>query len=177
MFNRKPISIVMLCGMGSFALLVRQGLGQTPPLLQKPEFPKLKPVVIVKRGQTSTVQWAWESHNGRAEQWYVLKDATPPDENNVDYMRDQRKLEIDGVHIEADRDQSNHLGDELFKNGAYTDEQKKYANTFVKGAVFRVSAAKNAPLGGRTVFVHNISGTGFPAEFRLRAELRILVMR
>ena len=45
------------------------------------------------------------------------------------------------------------------------------------GAVLRVTAAKNAPLGGRTIYVHNISGTGFPVEFRLRAELRILVTR
>ena len=94
-------TFVLAVAVGSIGLIVaslRQGTGQTVQP-QKTEFPALKPVVVIKRGQTSTVQWAWERHNGRAEQWYLLKDAATPDKDDVDYLRSQPKLDIDGVHI------------------------------------------------------------------------------
>jgi hypothetical protein len=131
-----------------------------------------RPVLVLKAGDTQTVQWCWGQANGRAEMWFVTADGVLP-KGWKDGRPSQVRFEQDGVRFELDVKASHRLSNELFKAGPYTAQQKTYANTFVTAAVVRVSAKPAAAPGGRRVVVHNISGTGY--NLQLVAELRVVV--
>lgn len=165
-----------LIGLACFGLLavgtVRTSAGPATPPKAAARDPR--PVVILKPGQTRTVQWCWGEANGRAEMWFITAGGVLP-KGWQDGRPSQRALEQKGVRFEVDVHASHRLSKELFQTGPYTAAQKTYANTFVTAAVVRVSANREAAVGGRTVVVHNISGTGY--NLRLVADLRVVVRR
>jgi hypothetical protein len=155
---------LLAAGMG-----VSQGKVVLPP---QPAAGDPRPVILLKPGESRTVQWCWGQANGRAEKWFVTADGVLP-KGWKDGRPSQLTIEQHGVRFKLKVKASHLLSNDLFKTGPYTAAQKANTNTLVTAAVVRVSANPNAPPGGRRAVVHNISGTGY--NLRLVAELRVVV--
>jgi hypothetical protein len=117
-------------------------------------------VVVLKAGETRTVQWCWEQANGRGEVWFVTADGVLP-KGWESGARSQLTFEQDGVRFEVDVEASHKLAKQLS------------AKTLVTAAVVHVSASPKASPGGRVAVVQYFGGTGY--NVRLAAALRAVV--
>jgi hypothetical protein len=129
-------------------------------------------VVVLKAGETRTVQWCWGQVNTRGEFWFVTADGVLP-KGWEGGTRSQLTFEQDGVRFEVDVEASHKLAKELSETGPYTAKEKTSGHQFVTATVVRVSASPKASPGGRVAVVQYFGGTGY--NVRLAAELRVVV--
>jgi hypothetical protein len=141
-----------------------------PAAPPKPAAGDPRPVVVLKAGETRTVQWCWGHVNNRGGPWFVTADGVLP--KDWKDKPSQLTFEQDGVRFEVDVKASHKLAKELIETGPYTAKEKTSGVTLV-AAVVHVSASPKASPGGRVAVVQYFMGTGF--NVRLAAELRVVV--
>jgi hypothetical protein len=151
--------------------LVAVATAQQPTAPPKPAAGDPRPVVVLKAGETRTVQWCWTQVNTRFEFWFVTADGVLP--KDWERGRSQLTFEQDGVRFEVDVEASRKLAKELSATGPYTAKEKTSGHQFVTATVVHVSASPKASPGGRVAVVQYFGGTGY--NVRLAAELRAVV--
>jgi len=177
----------MFTGRVVFALVALTGVVVGPLILvgaaapkaqQQPALNAPKAVVSLKRGETKEVQLCWDDGTGRSERLFLGADPVLPDEKKKDQTTSATRFERAGLTAQWDEKQSAAVQVEYCTTGQFAESQKKGPYRHIKVVVVRVTAAKDAELGARSVFIHIVSGTagaGMAQGMLLQGEFRVLV--